>query len=220
MSCCSSLSACAGVEQHFGQEVAARDLARYRTKGPDSLSGLLLAALTARVRRGDSVLDVGAGVGILDFELLATGVTACTLVDASVAYIEAARDEAERQRVTDRLNFVIGDFTSIARDLPEADVVAMHRAVCCYPDYVGLLVAAADHSRRLFTFSYPRDRWYVRLGLAIENLLRRLRGDRFRTFVHEPGAMGAVVKQAGFERIDRRMTFAWCIDVFARSTAP
>ena len=36
-----------------------------------------------------------------------------------------------------------------------ADVVVLHRVVCCYPDYERLLGAAADHSRRLLVFSHP-----------------------------------------------------------------
>ena len=36
-----------------------------------------------------------------------------------------------------------------------ADVVVLHRVVCCYPDYQRLLGAAASHAGRLLVFSHP-----------------------------------------------------------------
>jgi magnesium-protoporphyrin O-methyltransferase len=219
LTCRSGCTRYVDAERQFGSAVAARDLARYRRKGPDPTSRLLLEAVGDQVTHGDSLLDIGAGVGVLDFELLTRGISTSTLVDASPAYLEAAHEEAGRRQVTDRLEFVIGDFTNMGGDIARADVITMHRVICCYPDCVRLLEAATGRSRRLLAFSYPRDKWYVRFWLAVENLGRRMRGNNFRTFVHSPAAMEGLVGHVGFARVDRRMTFAWCIDVYARSAA-
>src|SRR5258706_10577717 len=69
-------------------------LPRNHREGPDASSRLLLEALDHQLKSGDSLLDIGAGVGVLDFELLANGVKTSTLVDASNAYLEAAEREA------------------------------------------------------------------------------------------------------------------------------
>jgi hypothetical protein len=56
----------------FGDKHAAKDLKRYRAKGPDKTTRLLLDALEAEGIQGASVLDVGGGVGVVHHELLAT----------------------------------------------------------------------------------------------------------------------------------------------------
>jgi hypothetical protein len=139
-----------------------------------------------------------------------------TLVDASPAYLAAAGREAESRRVANRLRCVLGDVAAIGDSIDSADIVTMHRVVCCYPDHASLLETAAKRARRMLAFSYPKDRWYIRLWLALENLRRRLFGNPFRTFVHAPGAMEARVTQEGFVRSHRSRTFVWSIDVYVR----
>jgi 2-polyprenyl-3-methyl-5-hydroxy-6-metoxy-1,4-benzoquinol methylase len=217
MVCCSGSARFVQAEQQFGTVIASRDLKRYRRKGPDANSREFLKAVVSQLTIGDSLLDVGAGVGVLDFELLAAGVVTATLVDASPAYLEAAAHEAEDRRLSDRIDRVAGDFTRLADRVPPADVVTMHRVVCCYPDFATLLTTAAEHSRRILAFSYPRDRWYVRTWMAIENLRRRLSGKEFRTFVHSPAAMDAVAARQGFRRVQHTDTFVWSIDVYLRT---
>ena len=85
-----------------------------------------------------------------------------------------------------------------------ADVVVLHRVVCCYPDYERLLSAAASQAARLLVFSHPPRTPVSRLGFGFDNLLRRLRGNDFRTFVHPPEAMRAVVESQGMAMRYRR----------------
>ena len=217
MSCCSGGGRYAEAERHFGPAIASRDVEQYRQHGPDVSSRLLLDAVSARLKNGDSVLDIGAGVGVLAFELLAQGVTTATLVDASPAYLDAARAEAERRHLTDRVQRVAGDFASLADSVAPADVVTMHRVVCCYPGYSSLLQAAATHARRVLALSYPRDRWSVRAWLGLENARRRISGDGFRAFVHPPSSMEAVLIQSGLTLIHRARTFVWSVEVYVRA---
>jgi SAM-dependent methyltransferase len=212
--CCSPRYAEA--ERQFGPAIASRDLNRYHRKGPDAASRMFLQAVSAQVSGGDSVLDIGAGVGVLDFELLADQVQSATLVDASPAYLDAARREAESRGLGDRVQCFVGDFTSLGPDIASADVVTMHRVVCCYPDQASLLSTAASHARRVLAFSYPRDRWYVRAWMAFENVRRRLFGNPFRTFLHRPRSMEAVVIEAGFRPVQRSRTLVWAVDVYQR----
>jgi 2-polyprenyl-3-methyl-5-hydroxy-6-metoxy-1,4-benzoquinol methylase len=178
---------------------------------------LFLDAVAGQLRDGDSVLDVGAGVGVLDFELLTKGVSAATLVDASSACLDAAAAEAGRRQVTDRMQRVVGDFVTLAENIAPADVVIMHRVICCYPDHASLLRDASKHARRLLAFSYPRDRWYIRAWMSLENLVRRVRGNDFRTFVQSPITMEALVARDGFRCVHRARTFVWSIDAYVRT---
>jgi magnesium-protoporphyrin O-methyltransferase len=109
-----------------------------------------------------------------------------------------------------------GDLLDAIRHVERADVVTMDRVVCCYPLYAELLREALQRATRTFAFSYPRDRWYVRAAVWVENAARRRRTSGFRTFVHPQGSMHALIEHAGFERVAHAQTIAWAADVFAR----
>ena len=214
-SCCRGF--CASVGRHFDTTVAQGDLDRYRRKGPNTTTRLMRDGILSSGGAG-TVLDVGAGIGALSFELLAAGFSGATVVDTAPAYVAAARQEAARLNRASQLEVVEGDYVAMARSLPVADVVALDRVVCCYPAYEPLLQAAALHSRSLLALSYPRGRWYVYLVVALQNLARRVVGNSFRTFIYAPGSMEALIRGLGFRRASRRGTLVWCIDVYARET--
>jgi hypothetical protein len=100
-----------------------------------------------------------------------------------------------------------------APELPAATLVTLDRVVCCYPSYEALLNAAVRHADRCLALSYPRDVWYVRLAVNLENAQRRLTKNSFRTFVHPASRMQDVIQAAGFELFTRRETWMWSVDV-------
>src|SRR5262245_15521639 len=219
MACCSGCTGYPAAERQFGSAVARHDLDRYRRKGPDATSRVLLHSVTSSLRRGDSLLDIGGGVGVLSFELLSCGLRHATLVDASPAYLDAARSEAERRGLTPQLSCVTGDVVHVDGSIDAADLVTMHRVVCCYPDWTALLGRATTLSGRLLALSYPRDKWYVHGWQGFANLWRRVRGDQVRRFTHPASAMEDYIAAAGFDRVSRRQTRVWCVDVYARRGA-
>jgi SAM-dependent methyltransferase len=213
--CCSNFGGAA--ERQFTQKKAAQELTRYRQKGPGPTTRLLQDGLLSAKTVDGVLLDIGCGIGSLTFGLLQAGVTRAVAVDASSAYLAAATQEAGRRGVADVIRFVHGDFVTVAAEVPFASVVTLDRVVCCYPSYE-LLNEALRHSERCIALSYPRDVWFVRAGVALENGGRRLKRNPFRTFVHSAGGMGEVIAQAGFELVSRRHTFAWAADVYMRRT--
>jgi magnesium-protoporphyrin O-methyltransferase len=216
-SCCSSF--CTGAQQMFNAKVAEGDLRRYRRSGPNKTTRFLRDGIVA-AGGGESVIDIGGGIGALSAELLARGFARGTLVDASPAYLNVARRAAAERGLAERLEFREGDFLDHAPQLAPADAVVLDRVVCCYPAYRPLLEAAARHSQRLFAYAYPRDRWYIRFVIGIENLIQAAMRRSFRAFVHAEPAMSAVLAAQGFRRVSRRTTFVWCADVYARDGAP
>ena len=201
-------------EQQFSTKKVAKELRRYRQKGAVPTTRLLRDAVVTAGLTSGTVLDVGGGFGILALDLLERGISQAILVEASSAYLEAAKEEAARRGRSPSMQFVHGDFLSMADQLPAASVVTLDRVVCCYPAYGSLLEQALGHAERGFAFSYPRDRWYVRAGVWVENTMRKRSGNPFRTFVHPEARMAQIIAQAGFDRVSRRCTLAWCADVF------
>jgi magnesium-protoporphyrin O-methyltransferase len=203
-------------ERQFDAAKVASELSKYRRKGPGPTTWRLRDGLTSAGLRQGTLLDIGGGLGTLSLELLDAGFSAAVVVDASSAYLTAAREEAARRGRFESMQFVHGDFVDVGGGLAPAGAVTLDRVVCCYPSYRPLLEQALRLAEHAFAFSYPRDRWFVRLGIWWENALRRRRGSRFRTVVHPPAEMIRMIERAGFTLVNSRRTLAWSCDVFVK----
>jgi len=212
MSCAAHCSASAG---HFDQQHAEKDRKRYARRGPDPTTRAILDELGDR-SAGRTLLDIGGGIGIIGLELAQSGIQHVVLVDATTSGLEVARELFAKGRATARLETRLGDFVDF-ESVPAADLVTLDRVVCCYPDFERLLSRAGSAAREALAWSYPRDRWYVRLGFAVENLILRAKRTAFRTFVHPVPAMAAVLERTGLRRISRRQTLMWSIEVWTRT---
>ena len=204
-------------DKHFDHAVARDDLDRYRRDGSGATARLLRDLLVEHGPLGGALLDVGSGIGGLTFELLDRGVERAIAVDMSAAYLAAASDEATRRGRSGAIQFVRGDFLDVAAQLPAAALVTLDRVVCCYPFYEPLLEESLRHAERSFAYSYPRDVWYVRGMIWVENLVRWARQNAFRTFVHPAARMAEVVERTGFTLVAHRQTRQWRADVYVRS---
>ena len=213
--CCSTFECAA--DHQFNEKKATEELKRYRTKGPGPTTRLIQQGVEQAGTLSGALLDIGSGIGSLTFGLLERGVAHAVAVDASSAYNGAARQEAARLGRTDAVRFIHADFVSVASELPAATLVTFDRVVCCYPSHEALLNAALSHAEQCLALSYPREVWYVRLGVMLENASRRLTKNPFRTFVHPVARMEDVIRSAGFELSTRRETWMWSVDVYKRS---
>ena len=176
MNCCCGVFGVAA-ERQFTEHIATRDLESYRAKGPGPTTRLLRDGLLQAGSVDGALLDIGAGIGALTFELLDAGATRAIVVDASPAYIAAATREAARRHCLDAIQFIHDDFLGAAPRIPPVPFVTLDRVICCYPASVPLLEEALRHAELRFAFSYPRDVWYVRVWNAVLNGKRRLTGN-------------------------------------------
>jgi hypothetical protein len=200
---------CRGIEEQFGARVARWEMLRYRRLGPPRATRLLLRAIREATDRAGTLLDIGGGVGALQHELLDGTVERATSVDASSAYLAAARQEAERRGVAERIDARHGDFLDIEPALADADVVTLDRVICCYPDMPRLVERSAARARRLWGAVYPRSHPINRIGVPLINGLERIRGIPFRVFLHEPAAIAGVLTRGGLVQRMRRRTLLW-----------
>ena len=207
-----------GIDEQFDARRAEGDLRRFRRRGLDASTKQLLAAIAAApVGAATTLLDIGGGVGSIHHELLARGFAAAVHVDRSAAFIAVATREAARRGHGGRVRFVQGDFRGLASQLGPADVVTLDRVVCCDPDCVGLLEAAASRVRHTLALTYPRDRWFVRAIVTLSNAWRWLRGSAFRVYVHPPALMAATLEREGLQRTFAGGTLVWRVELFARA---
>ena len=177
-----------------------------------------VVVITTRADRAEALAEeLSVWLGADAEVLLQAGLKHALCVDMSQAALAASAEEAQRQGMAGRIEWMEGDFVAVAATVPSADLVALDRVVCCYPAYAPLLEHAAAHGRRLLALSYPRDRWWVRVGVWIENTWRRLNGEEFRAFVHPPAAMAALLAKHGFTRARAAATWTWQVEVYARN---
>ena len=202
--------------QQFDQKKVAQELRRYRQKGPGPTTRLLVDGIVQSVPISGTVLDIGAGVGGLTFALLERGAWSAVAIDASAAYVSAARDEALQCGRAGAVRFVHADFVAAASELPSASIVTLDRVVCCYASCIQLLDAAIARTERCLALSYPREVWYVRAAMGLENGRRRLGRNPFRTFVHPRAMIENIIDRAGFRLSSRRESWVWSVDVYVR----
>ena len=210
-------NSCCGIDETFNDDVARRDLERFRRKGPRGTTRRLLDGIRATGVLGTTVLDVGGGIGPIVHELLAAGVARATLIDASVAYIAAARNEAERRGELERLTTRNEDFVTVATQLAPVDIVTLDRVICCYPDMEMLVGLSTSKARRLYGVVYPRDGWWMRLGMLAVNGVCRLRKTAFRVHVHAVKAIDREIRRAGMRRRMHYRGLIWEVALYERA---
>lgn len=200
---------CEIINRAFSEAEARSEIRNYRKHGPPKQTTLILEAIRSLGIKDMTLLDIGGGIGIIYHELLGDVAQNAIHVDASSAYLKEAKAEAARRGHGGRVNFIHADFTDVASDVPETDIVTLDRVVCCYPDFRGLLKASAGHSRKALALTYPRETWYMRIFLSAANLFQQLRRDPFRSFLHPIVEMDSLIKREGFERVSLRRLFGW-----------
>lgn len=212
MNCCQ----CQGIEELFSQRYVMKELERYRLKGPDKTTQILIEAIKEAGVDGLTLLDIGGGVGLVQYALVDAGVQQVTSVDASRAYISAARTEAERRGCADHISYIYGDFVDLAQDIAPADIVTLDRVICCYHDMENLVTLSAERARNLYGLVYPRDTWWVKIGLAFENFFFWLQRNPFRSFVHPTKSVEELLESKGLKRRSYHQTLVWQVAVYSR----
>jgi len=201
----------------FTEDRARDDIREYRKRGPANQTRLILEAVRSLGLKDAALLDIGGGVGTIHHELLKDTAREATHVDASTAYLKQAEEESSRLGNQGRVKFIHADFTDVAAELPQVDVVTLDRVVCCYPDFRSLLKAASSKSRKAIALTYPRETWYMRFGLRVINFFQRLSRDPFRVFVHPVAEMESLLGGEGFKRTSVRRLVVWEMALYQRT---
>jgi hypothetical protein len=206
-------------DHHFGEAIARKDLQEYRRGSFIKTTRMLLEALRPKAAEASSLLDIGGGVGVILHELLDGSTMEATFVEIASAYVQAAHEEADRRGHDSRVQFMQGDFVSLASKISGAELVTLDRVVCCYPDVEPLVEASASKALKWYALSYPREQWWVRLAIRFENWRRRRGGDPFQVHIHPEALMDELIKRAGFSRQFHARTLTWCVAIYQRHNA-
>lgn len=204
----------------FDRRFASGIARRYRRRGLTPPARRIVEVLSGLGLEGESVLEIGGGVGEIQLALLARGASETVNLELSDAYEDQA-DELMRQAGIDgRVTRIVGvDLAESGHEVASADFVVLHRVVCCYPDFERLLGSAADHARKALVFSHPPRTWITLASVRIGNAWMALLGRRYRGFVHSPDDMLAVLRAHGLTLHSHERSERWRIAVAVREPA-
>lgn len=208
MGCCPPRGA-----EPFTTGTARRDARRYDRRGLSrAATGLVDLADPA----GRRILEIGAGVGALQAEVLLRGATWSTGVEISPAYDDVAHDLLQRAGVRERSDRLVADLLREPSSFPAADVVLLHRVVCCTPDAPALLAAAAALATHRLVFTYPRFDVLTRTGEHVVNSAAALRGWGWRFRAHPPAELVAAAAATGLRHRAVPTSGFWRVAVLDR----
>ncbi|MHB1482277.1 MAG: class I SAM-dependent methyltransferase [Bellilinea sp.] len=198
------------------QKWAQSDLAQYRRGKQNRTTKMLIRSLIDSGVGEQTLLDIGGGIGEIPLELLAAGAASATSVEISTAYINTARREAARKGLAERISWLHGDFVTLADQVPDADIVALNRTVCCYPDYQALVGQSVSKAGRIYALVIPRDWWINRLALKIMNWFYKAQKSLYVAYVHPVDEIDQMIQSRGFKPQYRQSTLGWHVWVYAR----
>lgn len=215
MSCCGHCQDAGGL---FTERKAQKDLKKYQKKGPETSTGRLLTMIRSSEVTIDqsSLLDVGSGIGAIQYELFGDGLTQATNVEASTPYLETSKAEARRRGLTDQTSYHFGDIVELAPELSDATIVTLDKVICCYPDPESLIEATASKATQLYGVVYPRVRLITKIGLKLGNLWARLWNSEFRMYLFSTNYIDRIIRDQGFGLLEQDQTFLWHISLYTR----
>ncbi len=213
MNCCCPH---ANSANRFFSFFAGRYRKRFEKKGFEPSQEQLLTGLEQAGYQDAKILEIGSGVGHLHQTLLERGAASAVGVDLASKMIEEARRWAADRTLTDRTDYVDGDFMEIHATLPDADVTVLDKVVCCYPDADGLVHASLAKTGRVYALTYPLNRWYIRAMMGLVALAMKIVRSDFRPYVHDPERIEKWITETGFDKHYQKNNMVWLTQVYVK----
>ena len=213
MSCCCPHAKSAS---RFFSFFARRYRHRFEKKGFEPSQHQLMAGLAQVGYQDMTLLEVGSGVGHVHQTMLELGAASAIGIDLAPEMIKEAEKWADDRGLTDRVQYLVGDFIHQTEDIETADVCVMDKVVCCYPDAEGLVKATLAKTAKVYALTYPRNKWYVRLAIGSAAFMLKLIRSDFRPYVHDPVLIEQWIIGQGYSKAYEARTFVWLTQVYAR----
>ena len=208
---------CCGADQFFDSKNAEKELKKYKKKGPKGATKRLISVLNTCDMKQSSLLDIGGGVGAIQWYALSNGSAKTTDVDASGGYLLTAERYASENGWEDKSHFIQGDFTDVAHQVEMHDFVTLDKVICCYPDYRRLLENASAKTSRVMVLSFPIGGIISRSLSKLAALYFKWKKSPFRTYVHDPRDVHQFIESRGLKRTEKIISFPWNVWAYERT---
>jgi 2-polyprenyl-3-methyl-5-hydroxy-6-metoxy-1,4-benzoquinol methylase len=206
---------CCGADLFFDAKTAKKQYKKYLKNGPAKVTKKLIVQLKKTNPKG-TLLDVGGGIGAIQWWFIDQGGKNTIGVDASTGYTALAKEHAIQNGFEERAHFIIGDFTEKAEVLPKVDHITLDKVICCYPDFEAILYLACTKTNNTVTFSYPMDGFIAVFFRGFMVLGMKLRGNPFKPFIHRVASVRTLMIKNGFELQYKELSFPWHIETYVK----
>jgi 2-polyprenyl-3-methyl-5-hydroxy-6-metoxy-1,4-benzoquinol methylase len=214
-SCCDPGGSCCGTSSFFSRcsSIYAK---RFRRGGLEPVQKYLLEGIRLQTVQGSTVLDIGCGVGSLHLTLLKEGAKHSVGVDMSEGMLREAKRFAGEFGLTEKSDYIAGDFTQLSPSIPESDVTILDKVVCCYEDVERLVRTSTAKTGQTYAFSHPRENLLMKMLFRGHMTLATLFHWRFHPFWHDWAKVRSLVRSNGFELLYENSTISWQVLVYKR----
>lgn len=213
MSCCCPHSKSGGRIFSFFARSYRR---RFTKNGFEPSQQLLMQGLQQAGYKDASLLEVGSGVGYMHQILLEQGANNAVGIDLAADMLKEAQEWADEKGLTDRVQYIQGDFIELLDQVDSAEVTILDKVVCCYPHAELLVNSSTAKTNRVYALTYPRNRWFIRVAIEVMAFILKLSGSDFRAFVHNPNDIEAWITEAGFKKAYQNKTFIWLTQIYQK----
>ncbi len=211
---------CCDANDLFDKRTAKKELKKFRKSGAKGATKKIIKLLTDSMEPHQSLLDVGGGIGAIQWKFLSAGGSQTTDVDASHGYLEVAQSYAREQSWKERTSFKAGDLVDVYEDIEVHDFVTLDKVVCCYPDFRKLLSCAGSRSKRVLFLSMPRDNFIFKGFSLLGKYYFIWKGSAFRTYIHSAKDIQKFMEQNGFKLKNRNPGLFWLVYSYERVHTP
>ncbi|MBL4716314.1 MAG: methyltransferase domain-containing protein [Bacteroidia bacterium] len=207
---------CQGIESLFNEKEARKKLKEYRKNGPQKITKILLEAIKQNNTTNKTLLDIGGGIGGMQYDLLKSGVSEVTSVDASIAYHNVAEKETEYQGFSNSIKRYHGDFVELSSEIPHHDIVTMDKVICCYDDIQGLIDHSSKKCNETYGVIYPIDSVIAKWLQNVVNVFFKVFQNGFQVFIHSRSDIENILSSNGFKLTLRKTHWVWQICVYTK----
>ena len=213
------MNACCNIRYNhtFGMRKAQKEMAHYLKHGPKKSTRWLLEPVLERIREGDSVLDIGGGVGALLLELQKQGIGVSYYMDISESYSAVLYQEVGEKSLKNKISIHTGDFTEKHHLIPQADIVTLDKVLCCYQDFKNLLTLSLQKTRKILAYTVPDSVWWVEMLNGIQTSVKSIFNKQLITYVHPVDKMEALALAQGFHKEFQKKHTGWLTVVYCKN---
>ncbi len=205
---------CCGADQLFDLKSAQKEMKKYKKKGAGKSTRKLLSLMYSLNQKNQTLLDIGGGIGAIQWAFMENGGNKTTDVDSSSGYLHVAQEYAAEKGFD--TEFKMADFNDVANEVEAHDIVTLDKVVCCYPDYKLLLGNALDKADKALAMTMPLGGFVSKALGQLTRAYLMIKKNPFRTYVHNPSEVQSFIESKGFRLSSKGFSFPWLVRVYER----
>lgn len=200
----------------FDTKSAKKELKRYRKKGAIGATNKLIEAMSGLPKKDKTLLDIGGGIGALQWEFLENEASNTTDIDGSEGYLHVAEEYATEKGWQDKVTFSEGDINDVVNELDKHDFVTLDKVVCCYPDYELILNNATAKCNEYLALTFPMSGFISRTLNIFPSIYFWIKRSEFKTYIHSNRLIESAIENNGFTPIHKSIKFPWRVQVYRK----